>query len=79
MLDLNAASRAYVAALGPAAAHAYNLHPNDTTHLDARGSVVFGRMVADLLLRAPGAGACLDPWIRPDAALSAKIWNGLPA
>lgn len=79
VLDLNAASRAYVGAIGETAAHGYNLHANDTTHLDAWGSVVFGRMVADLLLRDAGAAPCLRPWIVPDAELSAKIWNGLPA
>lgn len=78
-LDLNAASRAYVGAIGEEAAHVYNLHANDTTHLDAWGSVVFGRMVADLLLRHPDAGPCLGPWITPDAELSAKIRNGIPA
>lgn len=78
LLDLNAASRAYVDRIGAAAAHAYNLQPGDDTHLDGWGSVVFGRMVADLLL-ASGAGRCLGPWIRPNATLSQAIRDGMPA
>lgn len=51
--DLNAASLAYVAALGSDDAQQYNLSGGDTTHLSLHGSTVFGRMVADLLLGHP--------------------------
>jgi len=50
VLDLNAASLSYVNALGSVDAQTYNLESTDMTHLNDRGSVVFGRMVADLLL-----------------------------
>ncbi|KAB5531452.1 SGNH hydrolase-type esterase domain-containing protein [Coniochaeta sp. 2T2.1] len=50
VLDLNLASLSYVNALGSVHAQAYNLNPTDMTHLNDWGSVVFGRMVADLLI-----------------------------
>ncbi|KAI1127862.1 GDSL-like Lipase/Acylhydrolase [Nemania abortiva] len=75
-LDLNEASLAYVDAIGETAAHAYNLNPDDNTHLNAWGSVVFGRIVADLLLEKKPK---LEAWIAPNATLSALIANGLPA
>ncbi|KAK8047397.1 carbohydrate esterase family 12 protein [Apiospora saccharicola] len=78
LLDLNAASLEYVNRIGSEAAHAYNLKPDDETHLDDWGSVVFGRMVADLLLESE-AGKCLGPWIRPNATLSQAIRDGVPA
>jgi lysophospholipase L1-like esterase len=53
VLDLNLASRGYVDALGSEDAQRYNLNPNDMTHLNGWGSVVFGRMAADLLLGHP--------------------------
>lgn len=82
-------------AIGKDAAQAYNLNSQDETHLNGRGSVVFGRLVADLLLGHPpvvgtghskretsprfGDGSDLVPWIKVDKSLSDKIWNGLPA
>ncbi|KAK7911232.1 hypothetical protein PG985_013713 [Apiospora marii] len=78
LLDLNAASRTYVNRIGRDAAHAYNLKADDETHLDDWGSVVFGRMVADLLLESM-AGKCLGPWVRPNATLSRAIRDGVLA
>lgn len=75
-LDLNQASTDYVNAIGEEAAHAYNLAEDDNTHLNEHGGVVFGRMVADLLLRER---ACLEQYITPDEELSDKIWSGVPA
>ncbi|KAI1183584.1 GDSL-like Lipase/Acylhydrolase [Nemania serpens] len=75
-LDLNEASLSYVDAIGEDAAHAYNLNPSDNTHLSAWGSVVFGRLVADLLLvEEPG----LRSWITPNETMSALLREGLPA
>ncbi|KAI1159674.1 SGNH hydrolase-type esterase domain-containing protein [Nemania serpens] len=75
-LDLNAASLAYVDAIGEAAAHAYNLNAADNTHLNDWGSVVFGRLVADLLLaREPGLGR----WVVANETMSALIREGMPA
>ncbi|RYP78173.1 hypothetical protein DL771_000650 [Monosporascus sp. 5C6A] len=78
VLDLNAASIGYVNVIGEAAAQAYNLKEGDRTHLNDWGSIVFGRMVADLLLRAD-VGCGLREWIRPNETLSELIWSGLPA
>ncbi|RYC65162.1 hypothetical protein CHU98_g1032 [Xylaria longipes] len=75
-LDLNAASLAYVEAIGQDAAQAYNLIPTDTTHLNDWGSVVFGRIVADLLLQQKPE---LGPYIAPNQTLSTLIAEGLPA
>ncbi|KAI0403781.1 carbohydrate esterase family 12 protein [Xylaria palmicola] len=84
-IDLYAASRAYVAALGRDAAYAYNWGGGDEdgapagtdrTHLNRRGEVVFGRMVSDLVLRARPA---LGRWVTPNETLSEAIWNNVPA
>lgn len=92
VLDLNLASLRYVEALGSADAQTYDLNPTDMTHLNDHGSVVFGRMVADLLLghgpaidtaeegrrgkRGRAEGGRLERWITPDDELSEKIWHG---
>lgn len=75
-IDLNKASTDYVNAIGEEASHEYNYEPDDNTHLNEHGGVVFGRMVADLLLRKRN---CLAPWITPDEELSDDIWSGRPA
>ncbi|RYO95256.1 hypothetical protein DL766_002070 [Monosporascus sp. MC13-8B] len=78
VIDLNAASITYVNAIGKAAAHEYNwgADKKDTTHLNGRGTVVFGRMVADLITDAlPG----LEPYIKADKTMSDRIRNGQPA
>ncbi|KAK7691088.1 hypothetical protein QCA50_006191 [Cerrena zonata] len=49
LLDLHAASIKYVEAIGPDAAHRLNRLPDDNTHLNANGTIVFGRMVANLM------------------------------
>ncbi|KAL8376472.1 hypothetical protein RB595_007527 [Gaeumannomyces hyphopodioides] len=49
-LDLNAASMAYIEAIGSTAAHRLDSKPGDAEHVGDHGSVVFGRMVADLML-----------------------------
>ncbi|KAK4237188.1 SGNH hydrolase-type esterase domain-containing protein [Achaetomium macrosporum] len=76
MLDLNAASRKYVQAIGSSNADRYNLAQGDRTHLNADGTVVFGRMVADLIV---GWRPALSAYITPDAALSGKIKQGVYA
>lgn len=68
LIDLNAASLAYIGAIGKTAAFRYNKwHPffPDTTHLNELGAVVFARIVADLLLGHPPAlipSGEPDPW-----------------
>ncbi|OHF01763.1 GDSL-like Lipase/Acylhydrolase [Colletotrichum orchidophilum] len=73
-LDLNLYSRKYVQAIGPEKAHSYNLHPDDTTHLNGYGSTVFGELVADLLLRKEPA---LEQWFTPNKTLSDEIWKAI--
>jgi lysophospholipase L1-like esterase len=75
VIDLNSASRKYVAAIGKAAAARYNLKDGDNTHLNAHGSKVFGRMVADLIVQAVPD---LKAYFREDAAMTAAIRNGRP-
>ncbi|KAI0968575.1 SGNH hydrolase-type esterase domain-containing protein [Xylaria arbuscula] len=75
-VDLNEASLKYVDEIGEAAAQTYNLNPTDTTHLNDWGSVVFGRLVADLLLgKKPELGA----WFLSNETLSEEIREGVPA
>ncbi|KAI3317224.1 SGNH hydrolase-type esterase domain-containing protein [Xylariaceae sp. AK1471] len=75
-LDLNQASLNYINAIGATAAHVYDLNAGDSTHLNSWGSVVFGRIVADLLLEKKGD---LKTWIRANETLSTLIKNGQPA
>lgn len=76
IIDLNGASLNYVDTIGEEAAQTYNLSPSDRTHLNDWGTVVFGRMVADLIIRElPYLGS----WITPNETLSYEIWNGIPA
>ncbi|KAK9426703.1 putative GDSL-like Lipase/Acylhydrolase [Seiridium unicorne] len=77
-LDLNKYSLAYVDRIGNESAQVYDLngYGADMTHLNDYGSVVFGRLVADLLLQKK---KYLEPWILPNETLSYDIWNGIPA
>jgi len=75
LLDLHAASIKYVEAIGPTAAHVLNRTPDDNTHLNVNGTIVFGRMVADLLSASfPG-----ELPIIANAALSFNISHGIPS
>lgn len=77
-LDLNKYSLQYVNRIGNTSAHNYDLngYGADSTHLNNWGSVVFGRLVADLLLQKKRH---LEPWIIPNKTLSYEIWHGIPA
>ncbi|GKU20171.1 rhamnogalacturonan acetylesterase rhgt [Fusarium langsethiae] len=50
-LDLNTASTKYVNAIGQENADKYNEVEGDRTHLNLSGKIVFGRMVADMLVQ----------------------------
>ncbi|KAJ4304662.1 hypothetical protein N0V90_000189 [Kalmusia sp. IMI 367209] len=52
LIDLNAASRKYVQAIGSNNADKYNLVEGDRTHLNAHGSDVFGCIIADLVIKS---------------------------
>ncbi|PNS14787.1 hypothetical protein CAC42_2016 [Sphaceloma murrayae] len=73
IIDLNAASTAYLNAIGPDDAHTYNLNPTDNTHLNVAGSVVFGSMVAGLLEGVDG----LQGYVRPVAEIETAIREGV--
>ncbi|KAF6815358.1 GDSL-like lipase acylhydrolase [Colletotrichum plurivorum] len=72
-LDLNTASTNYVNAIGNANGKLYDLAAGDSTHLNTAGEVVFGRLVADLLLEKRSD---LAQYIRENKAISDKIKNG---
>ncbi|KAK4143411.1 SGNH hydrolase-type esterase domain-containing protein [Dichotomopilus funicola] len=76
MLDLNAASKAYVQAIGSSDADTYNLAFGDWTHLNEHGATVFARIVADLVEEWRLA---FDGYITPDEELSEKIKEGIYA
>jgi hypothetical protein len=67
-IDLNEASTNYLDAIGSADAATYNRVPNDFTHLNPSGSVVFGDMVSLLLRTTTKVGkvlseyTCPNPW-----------------
>ena len=65
-------------AIGNTSAQAYDLngYGADTTHLNAYGSIVFGRLVADLLLEKLPE---LDSWFTPNETLSYDLANGIAA
>lgn len=87
VVNLNTASQKYIQAIGTVNADKYNLDTDDRTHVNDAGSVVFGRIVADLLLEhevtLPYAnqvswqpsGPFVD-YISTNAALSSLIWAG---
>lgn len=84
VIDLNAASKKYVQAIGPAEATKLDADyrgaqdastAKDNTHLNAHGSAIFGRMVADLIYRQVPA---LGYFIKSDRPLSAAIAAGDP-
>lgn len=87
-IDLNQASRQYVSVIGNESAQVYDLNGDDETHLNDYGSLVFGSMVADLILGhppvvgdvhwRPSRDNCLVPWIRPNQTLTHEIWSGVP-
>lgn len=77
-IDLNKASTDYCNAIGPAASWVYNLQDvaNDTTHLDDWGSVVFGRLVSDLMVKKYKD---IRFWTTPNATLTYELQHGIPA
>ncbi|KAG2421066.1 hypothetical protein HFD88_000682 [Aspergillus terreus] len=72
-LDLNIASTDYVNAIGEENAASYDLSEGDRTHLNPSGEIVFGRMVADLMLEARPD---FESYFVANEALSEKIWAG---
>ncbi|KAM0712134.1 hypothetical protein Q7P37_011228 [Cladosporium fusiforme] len=75
-VDLNEASKRYCNAIGPEASWEYNYAEGDKTHLNDWGSVVFGRLVSDLLVQVDQD---IAKWTRPNATLSEELKEGTPA
>ncbi|RGP73134.1 rhamnogalacturonan acetylesterase rhgt [Fusarium longipes] len=73
-LDLNKASTDYVNAIGQDNADKYNEIEGDRTHLNFSGKVVFGRMVADMLIQKRRD---LARYITSNKKLSLLIENGV--
>ncbi|KZL64046.1 gdsl-like lipase acylhydrolase [Colletotrichum incanum] len=72
-LDLNTASTNYINAIGNENGHKFDLASGDATHLNPAGEIVFGRLVADLLLEKR---TDLAEFIKENKVLSDKIKNG---
>jgi len=75
-IDLNRASTDYVNAIGPEASWNYNYLPDDRTHLNEWGSVVFGRLVSDLLVEKYKD---IKVWTKANETLSGLLREGVPA
>jgi hypothetical protein len=75
-IDLNKASVTYVNAIGKTAASKYNYETDDWTHLNPWGSVVFARIVSDLLVdKYPE----VKPYTKTNSTLTKLIEAGKPA
>jgi lysophospholipase L1-like esterase len=73
IIDLNAASTAYLNAIGEEKSATYNLNPTDFTHLNSEGSVVFGNLVAILLREAVPE---LKDWVAPVEKIENPLEKG---
>ncbi|KAH3015642.1 hypothetical protein KXV73_004342 [Aspergillus fumigatus] len=63
-------------AIGPDKAYMYNLNPEDRTHLNAEGSIVFGGMVAELI-DGVFAGLKKAGYVRVDPRLKRALDQGV--
>lgn len=75
-VDLNEASKWYCNTIGLEASYRYNYEEGDRTHLNDWGSVVFGRLVSDLLGEV---NKDIAKWTTPNATLSGQLEQGIPA
>lgn len=73
LIDLNAASTAFLNAIGPEKAVTYNLQPEDFTHLNKEGSVVFGNLVAMLIAKTVPE---LSEYVVPVEKIAVALQNG---
>ncbi|EME87763.1 carbohydrate esterase family 12 protein [Pseudocercospora fijiensis CIRAD86] len=76
-IDLNLRSQEYCNAIGPDASWKHDLSEGDHTHLNDHGSVVFGRLVSDLLVGK--YGELFKEWTVPNVTLSEALEEGVPA
>ena len=75
-IDLWKSSIEYLEKIGEAAARKLDLASGDSIHLNINGSIVFGRMVIDLLSEKNPA---IKAVARPDEKLSADLRAGVPS
>ncbi|CAG7969224.1 unnamed protein product [Penicillium salamii] len=76
VIDLNKASTDYLNAIGPDNAYTYNLNPTDYTHLNGPGSVVFGGIVADLIIQVE-SDLAKDGYLKVDKTLKKDVNEGV--
>ena len=74
-IDLNKASVAYLSAIGLTNAYKYNLKPEDRTHLNYPGSLVFGNIVGSLIEQSQVAKEVRN-YIKGDKAILKAVKNG---
>lgn len=75
-IDLNKASMAYLNAVGPVNGVKYNRIPTDYTHLNPAAGIVFGNMVAELILKS-AVGSAVKSYISPNATIVKDIAAGV--
>lgn len=72
VIDLNAASMAYLNSIGEANARNYDLAKGDSTHLNAAAIVLFGNMVTGLISSSK-LGDAVKQFLKEDAQIAAAI------
>lgn len=75
-IDLNKASMAYLNAVGPVDGVKYNRIATDYTHLNPAAGIVFGNMVAELILGSK-VGSAVKAYIGPNATIVKDIAAGV--
>ncbi|CZT11461.1 related to acetylesterase [Rhynchosporium agropyri] len=75
VIDLNAASMKYLNAIGETKARTYDKVLDDSTHLNPNAGLVFGNMVAGLILES-SVGHLVKPYVKEDASIKAAIAAG---
>ncbi|KAF2099834.1 SGNH hydrolase [Rhizodiscina lignyota] len=76
-IDLNLASQTYLDAIGQADAWTYNRIPNDTTHLNNEGGLVFGTLVASLISKRSGPEPQLRRWFDLNETIVRDLQEGM--
>jgi lysophospholipase L1-like esterase len=75
-IDLNKESMAYLNAVGAVNGVKYNRISTDYTHLSPAAGVVFGNMVAELILKS-AVGTAVKSYISPNATIVNDIAAGV--
>ncbi|KAK6581943.1 hypothetical protein PZA11_005640 [Diplocarpon coronariae] len=69
-IDLNRASTDYINDIGTSFADTYNLTPNDRTHLNPNGEILFGTLVSVLIGGALEGGTS---WTKPNVTIARAL------